>query len=306
MNKRERWFGEGALLLRNALERTGRADRLPNDDPYYACPCCLLAFPFDAVAAQALTIEHVPPEALSGKAMLLTCKRCNNEAGTDFDSHAYKRAEFHNMMSGRGMKRPMRAVFEAGGIKINGEAQSSGNGWYLEGVPRQNRRENLDAHDEALRALSDRGEASDFKFTITERYSTERADVSWIRSAYLAAFSALGWSYILQPALDPIRQRFKSDASSVLPSIICFNPETETDAREMMIVQEPQALSGLLVIIGHYSVWLPDPWATLSLDQLHDSLSQLRDDTGKVQYHLKGKVVPWPSEPMYLLDRPNS
>ncbi|WP_369188879.1 HNH endonuclease [Streptomyces sp. R08] len=86
MDKRERWFSEGAPLFRQLLVRNGLADRLPTDDLYYLCPCCLYVFPFESVAAQILTIEHVPPKALGGKEMLLTCKRCNNDAGRDFDS----------------------------------------------------------------------------------------------------------------------------------------------------------------------------------------------------------------------------
>ncbi|MFI9252472.1 hypothetical protein [Streptomyces sp. NPDC053069] len=303
MDKRERWFSEGAPLFRQVMTRLGLADRLPTDDLYYACPCCLHAFPSEAVTAQVLTVEHVPPEALDGKGMLLTCKRCNNDAGRDFDSHAQKRAEFYSMLSGNAMARPMRAVFEAGGIEINGEAQSTGAGWFLEGVVKQNHPARLDAHEQALRATADNGEGAEFRFKIKENFSSQRADTSWIRSAYLAAFSALGWSYILQPALDPIRQRIRPGSSATLPPIIGFNPSHDAEGRHILIVQEPEELSSVVVRIGPYTVFLPDPWGTRTLAQLAESISGKCDETGRVPFNLNGKVVPWPTKPMYALDR---
>ncbi|MCX5182616.1 HNH endonuclease [Streptomyces sp. NBC_00268] len=302
MDKRERWFSEGAPLFRQVMARIGLADRLPTDDLYYACPCCLYAFPFEAVTAQVLTVEHVPPEALGGKGMLLTCKRCNNDAGRDFDSHAQKRADFHNMMAGKGTKRPMRAVFEAGGVLVNGEAQSTGNGWFLQGVLKQNHPAMLDAHEDALRVASEDGETAGLKFTIKERFSSKHADVSWVRSAYLAAFSALGWSYILQPALNPIREQIKPGSSATLPSIIGFNPSHDADVRQIMIVKEPEDLSSVVVRIGHYTVFLPDPWGARNLEQLEESISSLRAEDGSVPFSMDVKIVPWPTKPMYALD----
>ncbi|MFD5519096.1 HNH endonuclease [Streptomyces sp. NPDC127066] len=303
MDKRERWFNEGAPLFQKAMQQLGIAHRLPTGDLYYACPCCLFVFPYESLAEQNLTIEHVPPEALGGKGMLLTCKRCNNDAGRDFDSHAQKRAEFQSMMAGKGTSRPMRAVFEASGIKVNGEAQSTGNGWFLQGVAKQNHPEKLDAHEQALRAATERGEAPGFTFTLKDRFSSQRADVSWVRSAYLAAFSALGWRYILQPALNPIRQQIKPGSSANLPSIIGFNPDHDIDSRQILIVEEPVNLNSVAVVIGQYTIFLPDPWGSLTVEQLAESIGELRDGAGKVQCTLNGKIVPWPNGPMYLLDK---
>ncbi|MFE9486540.1 HNH endonuclease [Streptomyces sp. NPDC006641] len=302
MDKRERWFSEGAPLFRQLLVRNGLADRLPTDDLYYLCPCCLYVFPFESVAAQILTIEHVPPKALGGKEMLLTCKRCNNDAGRDFDSHAQKRSEFHKMLAGEGTKRPMRATIEVGGIQIKGEAQNTGNGWFLQGVPKQNHPDILDAHVSELRAATDGGETAELKFKINERFSPRHADISWVRSAYLAAFSALGWSYIYRSALDPIREQIKPGSSATLPPIIGFNRGHGADIRQIMIVQEPEELSSVVVRIGHYTVFLPDLWNTRNLEELAQSISRLRAEDGAVPLSMNGKIVPWPTKPMYALD----
>ncbi|MEV0117579.1 HNH endonuclease [Streptomyces sp. NPDC050844] len=303
MGKRENWFREGALYFRQALEQIGLADRLPSFDSYYACPCCLIALPFEAIAAQELTIEHVPPDGLGGKGMLLTCKRCNNESGRAFDVHAINRARIHDLLAGRGVNRPVRAVFLAGGIPVRGEVSSSGNGWLMQGVPKQNNPAMVKAHDRALRSASERGEESSFKFTIAERFSPQHADVSWLRSAYLAAFAALGWRYILRPALDPIRVQLKESAPAELPAVIGFNPDVDSGTREIMIVHEPESLRSVLVAIGGYSVFLPDPWGSLTIEQLERGIEGLRDEFGKVDLTLSGQVAPWPLNPLYLLDK---
>ncbi|MER6335472.1 HNH endonuclease [Streptomyces tendae] len=304
MDKREQWFREGAPLFRQALEQLRLADRLPTtEDDYYACPCCLIAYPFEAIAAKVLTTEHVPPDALGGKGMLLTCKRCNNDAGRHFDAHAIRRADVHNFLLGKETNRPVRAVFLADGISVRGEVQSSGTGWLMQGVPKRNDPAMLDAHEKALREASERGEAPQFNFILTERFSPQHADVSWIRSAYLAAFAALGWRYILRPALDPIRAQLKSDSLTELPLTIGFNPKADSNTRSIMIVREPENLSGVHVVIGHYTVILPDPWGTLSLQELAKSISELRDETGGVTATLSGQIVDWPTKPMYLLDK---
>jgi len=246
MGKRERWFNEGALFFQQSLEQIGLADSLPSADPYYACPCCLTVFPIEAIAQQVLTIEHVPPAALGGKDMLLTCKRCNNDAGMHFDAHAVRRAAVHNLLLGRKTDRPVCAEFLTDDILVRGEVQSSGPKWFMQGVPKQNDPTVTEAHGRALREASERGEAPQFKFTITERFSPQQADVSWIRSAYLAAFAALGWRYILRPALDPIRTLLNSAAPTEIPPIMGFNPATDSSARAIMIVQEPQTLSSVL------------------------------------------------------------
>ncbi|MGW2559642.1 HNH endonuclease [Streptomyces sp. NPDC001514] len=303
MDKRETWFSEGAPLFRRALEQIGLADRLPSEGDYYACPCCLIALPYAAIAAQELTIEHVPPSGLGGKGILLTCKPCNNNSGTHFDSHAITRAAIHDLLMGEGSSRPIRATFTADGVDIRGEVLRAGNGWLLQGVPKRNNPVMVDAHEEALRRASESDAAASLSFTLSERFSSTRADVSWVRSAYLAAFTALGWRYILRPELDPVRALLRDPENPSRPPFIGFNPKSNVGRREIMLVESPGDLSGVCVIIDQFAVFLPDPWGTSTCESLADVLSQYRGEGGKVMPSLSGKVVPWPAKPMYLLDK---
>ena len=184
-----------------------------------------------------------------------------------------------------------------------GRYSETGSGWLLQGVPRQNNPAMVDAHEAALRASHGRGEAPSFSFTLSERFSPNRADVSWVRSAYLAAFSALGWRYILRPALDPIRKQLRNPDTATLPALIGFNADSATSARRMMLVEVPEELSSVFVIIGRYSIFLPDPWGTSSCDELAERLANLWDENGRLQQEYRGTFVPWPAKPMYLLDK---
>ncbi len=200
MDKRLHWFDEGASRLRLVLDRQGRGHQLPSTGSYYACPCCLRAYPRAAVAAKVLTIEDVPPRAIGGRPMLLTCAECNNRSGTTFDAHAVQKATADAFVRGAVTSRKIPATSYIDGIPLRGTAESTENGISLIGIPQQNDPRVQADYIDALGSLADAGSVgSRFSFTIHTRFDEARARLSLIRAAYLAAFSALGWSYILRP-----------------------------------------------------------------------------------------------------------
>jgi hypothetical protein len=60
--------------------------------PFYVCPLCLFAGSEKALDAGWLSREDVPPKALGGKKIVLTCAPCNNRAGHEIDWHARRAA----------------------------------------------------------------------------------------------------------------------------------------------------------------------------------------------------------------------
>ncbi len=120
MDKRLRWFDEGASRLRLVLDRQGHGHQLPSTGDYYACPCCLRAYPRAAVAARVLTIEDVPPRALGGRPMLLTCAECNSRSGTNFDAHAAQKATADAFLRGVVTSRKVPATSFIDGVPLRG------------------------------------------------------------------------------------------------------------------------------------------------------------------------------------------
>jgi hypothetical protein len=57
-------------------------------DKLYVCPLCADGFleeMLDQRRRNPLTLEHLPPKSVGGKARILTCKKCNNYSGSNLD-----------------------------------------------------------------------------------------------------------------------------------------------------------------------------------------------------------------------------
>ena len=304
MDKRSRWFNEGASALRLVLERLGRGHELPSTGDYYACPCCLVAHPRAAVAARALTIEDVPPKALGGRPMLLTCVECNNSSGTNFDAHAAQKAIADAFVRGAITPR-VRATSHIDGIPLRGTAHSTENGISLVSVPRQNDPKIEAAYMQAMDSLVQEGCASPrFSFTVHTRFDEARARLSLIRASYLAAFAGLGWSYILRPEMKPIRDQLKSPGVQLLETYIFRDSDSPDSTRRLLLVNDPDELRCVAVMLGEYMVFLPGLRDPLTWDELVAALCRRREVGDRLNLALSGKEVPWPTRPMYLLDWP--
>ncbi|WP_343448823.1 HNH endonuclease [Micromonospora oryzae] len=304
MQKKLRWFDEGAPMLRSVLTRLGRGSDLPPTGDYYACPCCLVAYTREAVAAGLLTEEHVPPQALGGKGLLLTCKDCNSNSGTHFDAHAQRRADIEDFVRGRMTDRALPAIVYADGIPLRGTAQWTEGGVHVFGVPSQNDPKVQAAHLRAMDAYVDKRDPNPgISLTINGRYSDTRARYSWIRSAYLAAFAALGWSYIFRPVMRPVIDQFKDPTANVLPTYMFRDPSAGPDFRRILLVDDPDELRCVAVAMGELVVFLPGLFRPQTWAQLAEAFGRLRGAEDRLTVNLNGKEVPWPRWPMYFLDR---
>ncbi|MFF1319830.1 hypothetical protein ACFVZZ_10440 [Streptomyces chartreusis] len=302
MDKRLRWFDEGAHKLRQVLERLPLDGELP-DEEFYACPCCLVAYPRAAVAAGLLTIEDVPPKSVGGRPLLLTCKRCNNTAGSDFDSHAAIRAESDAFVRGQVTGRALSATAHVDGIPLRGTAQWTEGGVQLFGVPKRNDPKVQAAHFEALDAyVESRDPAPNFSFTVHTRFDEARARVSWIRAAYLAAFAALGWVYILREVMDPFRDQLKQPDVNILQTYLLRTPDASPDERRILLVERPDELRCVAVVLGEHTIFLPSLFESRPYEELVEVLASRRESDDRLSIHLDGKAVPWPTRAMYFMD----
>ena len=89
-NGARQWFDQGYESFCGTFPRI--AENIPYR-PFYVCPQCLNAFPESALLAGWLTQEHVPPESVGGKKIVLTCKNCNNTAGHSTDADMRREAD---------------------------------------------------------------------------------------------------------------------------------------------------------------------------------------------------------------------
>ncbi|MBI2907926.1 MAG: hypothetical protein HYX92_09750 [Chloroflexi bacterium] len=110
------WFERGA----DAVARLW-----PSLPRCYICPLCMRGFLPAALDENVLTLEHVPPQALGGKRILLTCCECNNRAGRELDCEMQALDDILGFARG-GMKRAVSAQLTMGEHTLNIEVVAAG------------------------------------------------------------------------------------------------------------------------------------------------------------------------------------
>lgn len=201
--KKRHWFELGAMAF--ARERPGMFDQ-----PTYACPICLTHFTIDALTDKRLSVEHVPPESVGGRELLLTCTGCNNSAGAKQDSHAKRKEDVLLAMAGK-EERPHRVKASIGRLRVNGELRASGGEYSLQMSPKLNKPGTTEAILKAAQAGTN--------LTVEHgRFSELSARISWLRSGYLALFAMYDCS---SPA-SPTRSAMVGLAAGKLAAAACI------------------------------------------------------------------------------------
>ncbi|NJO82746.1 MAG: HNH endonuclease [Blastochloris sp.] len=167
---------------------------------------------------QALTLEHVPPEALGGgdRGRILLCGVCNHTSGTKLDRQIQIKLDvddFKNMVPGSsvegryyvGLNAPSVAtlsISDDGHLVIKGDL----------------RRSNPALKAKELEYLSSASSLEQFSggFSFSSG-KIEFANVGLLRIAYLLAFRTFGYSYIFHPYLQQIRDQILRPEESILP-----------------------------------------------------------------------------------------
>ena len=108
------------VAMRRHGKRLALFERVYGESGIYYCPICGDGHGQAALQTGELTLEHVPPDSVGGKAITLTCRRCNNPAGGTVDAAVSQRAEqmrFAEFILGRSCDYAGPAILEIGGDK---------------------------------------------------------------------------------------------------------------------------------------------------------------------------------------------
>ncbi|MBL7862271.1 MAG: hypothetical protein JNJ65_13995 [Cyclobacteriaceae bacterium] len=222
---------------------------LPDNKFLYVCPLCFKVFNEGALnqgSNYSLTIEHVPSYSLQGKGILLTCKECNNEAGSKLDKKLldFEAVEEFNQKS---LGSKIKAF-----VEINNELKSSALISNLEGGVHFKLNINRDEpRDKKLQSILGKGRLPS---TVQISFKYNQPDkrivlISHLRIAYLLAFSRLGYAYILSNGLEKIRHQILDPNKILLPEFGSINPINYEFKREgIYLVTTPKELKSLLVV----------------------------------------------------------
>src|SRR5580704_14552788 len=238
--KKRRWFELGAESF--ARVRPGLYD-----DLIYPCPICLGRFTIEALAQNQLSAEHVPPESLGGRDLLLTCRNCNNSSGTKLDAHAKIKEDVQLAFAGT-LEHPHRVRAMFGDLVVNAELHTSGGKYSLQVPTNLKIKEDVQLafagtleHPHRVRAMfgdlvvNAELHTSGGKYSLQvptkinkpgtretlqnvvqtgtqltvehRRYAELGAKISWFRSGYLALFAVTGYELALNPAFEIVRKQ---------------------------------------------------------------------------------------------------
>ena len=241
--KKREWFDLGAESF--ARVRPGLYDR-----PTYPCPICLTTFTIEALVEKQLSAEHVPPESLGGRELLLTCRSCNNSAGTKLDAHAKIKEDVQLAFAGTlEHSHRVRAMF--GDLVVNAELHTS-RGTYSLQVPAKI---NKPGTSHALQNAARMGAQLMVEH---KRYADLGAKISWFRSGYLALFAVAGYELALNPAFEIVRKQIlECDERKMITFTSELSENIPLTVKRILRVLAPEWHNGYAVEFGRYFVHFP-------------------------------------------------
>lgn len=233
------------------------------------CPICMKLFPREALATDEgyidyLTLEDVPPKSLGGKAITLTCKICNNTAGSQLESHLKKRLDFEGALEGKDNSLVEGKIKTNDNISVNASINIKADNKiaiYLD----QNRSNPHDLQKFTTKLNS--GNNIDFSIDFFGKYKLHRPEVALLRIAYLIAYSTFGLGFIINPDLQIIRDQIKNPTEKMLNTWGIIRHNFPDSTLGINIIREPKELRAFFVVFDLLSssnksrigVFLPGP-----------------------------------------------
>lgn len=279
--KRQAWFAQGVAAFQRAR---------PGAPAVYPCPLCIRGF----TAPDAVTFEDIPPKSVGGKPLLLTCRTCNSTSGHLLDAHIRSGQDLKEMAAG---KREAPIKLTQFGHTINALATFTPGGISIGGLPKQSDPKAHKALFKELERVAASGSIDwDIKITMSSRHSPQREGVGWLRVAYLYAFAALGYQWVMRPELERVREQFRRPDECLVPGIM-NHTDAVTGGDGISFVYSPRELRSILVRLGMDLFFLPN---FNEASDFYERLAARRQSSAAVR--LDGVHIDLPTKPQFLFD----
>jgi hypothetical protein len=311
MKTRRRWFAQGAAAWHCTQVVLGVPSTEASSD-VYACPLCLQInheerraqfreFKEAALTDGSLTVEHVPPKSFGGRPLVLTCRECNTAAGAGLDSHARKRENPRDAFLGRVTT---KASMTAGDHRLAGSFTVKENGNLEFVVTKKQKAYRPDAKDGVFGRLTAPMDSNrDITLSFDhDRFDSDRARVSWLRSAYLTLFAVTGYRLILGAEMEIVRRQIREPkVEHISTFLIDTQQQDDWSERVFLRVTTPVWQRCWGIKVGHFVACLPLPGDL----ELYDRLAAARREG---MSHVVGhaEAWEWPTRPSFGLPFPDS
>lgn len=221
----------------------------------YICPTCLKLFDRDALptgTGDCLALEHVPPETLGGQVATLTCRSCNNQAGSRVESHLARKLRADAVLAGEpNLEIDIR-------FRPDKQADLAATMWHtqdgaIEIVYDTDRSDPLEVAE--LRRLEASGGPSLINVEVRLGYRRVRSQTALLRIAYLLAFAQFGYGFLLNPNLYQVRDQIQDPDSRVLPDCGVMGAQFPDFVKGVNIIVEPEHLRSFVVVFDLHAAW---------------------------------------------------
>jgi hypothetical protein len=282
---KRQWFERGARAFGDAAPRyLGQG---------YCCPICLGI----SSSMSMFTVEHVPPDSVGGRPLILTCQRCNGTAGTTVDWHWSNFTDVEGLMSGS-LPEPVTVNLTYEGLKVVAEVSNKGDGYVLRVVEKASKKANIEQFEDLIKAAIDAGETpSTLNIQMHKsRYREQLLKVSVLRAAYLTGVAMAGYRVIT--FWNPIRMQILSPetADPSLSGLMRYEREHAPDRRILGEINKPDYMRCICVGFGRWTVFLP---------LAADSVLYRSDELAGQRFEFSGIPFEWPSEPSFGIELPS-
>ncbi len=246
----------------------------------FVCPICLESLVWTEHLRRDITIEHIVPKSLAGRMTTLTCKKCNNTAGTELESHLVQRVQLE------GRKKPILAGVEFCDTKFRGKVHLPDSADYsmkLFGFQKQSDPREIDKFG---RLLSEGvWDGQELKLNLELGFAPALSVAALVRSAYLLMFRLFGYRYVYSRSAAVIRKSItdplvETDVLKAVSWRVDVRPPTENG---VSIVTKPGELRSFMIFLtldkgqDHVSaIALPPPNAGLEFFNLLGSTKSPR------------------------------
>ena len=186
---------------------------------YYVCPLCKKTFNLQELGdkvGSVLTLEDVPPKSLGGSPILVTCKECNSKCGHDIDNWLLHELELQYGDKDR-LFENSDAVLDSHGKKIYTKVRIEEDKTICFDIRSKTNPPN--AVDEFVNSVKSDGENYSIQVKLhvkQEKRNVQAARIAVLKSAYLYAFRKLGYYYILNDSLKPVREQILNPNNDIL------------------------------------------------------------------------------------------
>lgn len=222
-------------------------------EDHFVCPICLRVYSREALDSKEITLEHVPPGSLGGKVSALTCKSCNNYAGSSLEKDLTDEQKFLDFLRDvPGAEIDSLLGIDDATMRVSITIRKDQEGkpmWSFVGIPNASN----PRYVEQINKRFETNRVSELGFSF-ELYRKRRPTIARLRIAYLIAFSNFGYAFALHPSMRAVQEQILNPDKEILNSLDRLKASYPSETIGLNLITAPPELRSFLVVFETMSL----------------------------------------------------